>query len=234
MNRILTKYQDILNDFEDLHSGFYRREHETVSENLRLKGEAAGRKAEKDIGSYTLDELAEIIRSCRACPLGSLRKNAVPGEGSKNPDVMVIGEAPGGQEDLSGTPFVGAAGQYLDKWLDAVGLSREENVFIANVIKCRPPNNRDPEETEMKSCFPYLLAQINLLQPRVILCLGRFAGRKITGMETSLRIMRESTRSFKGIPVVVTYHPSAVLRNPELRRPVWDDLRRLAGILGTG
>jgi uracil-DNA glycosylase len=234
MNRILTKYRDILNDFEDLHTGTYRRDHGTISGNLQLEGDKAGQKAEKDIGSYTLDELAEIIRSCKACPLGSLRKNAVPGEGSRKPEVMIIGEAPGGQEDLSGTPFVGAAGQYLDKWLDAVNLSREDNAFITNVIKCRPPNNRDPEEAEMKNCFPYLLAQIDLLQPRAILCLGRFAGRKITGMETSLRIMRESTHSFKGVPVVVTYHPSAVLRNPELRRPVWDDLRRLAGILGTG
>jgi DNA polymerase len=233
MKSILAKYRDILNDFEDFETGAYRRERSAEPENLHsLKKDKGKVPEETDLSACSLDELGRLIRSCSRCPLGSLRKNAVPGEGSSNPEVMLIGEAPGAQEDESGKPFVGAAGQYLDKWLDAVHLSRRENVFIANVIKCRPPNNRDPEESEMKSCFPYLLAQIDLLKPRAILCLGRFAGRKITGMETSLRNMREKLHYFMNIPVIVTYHPSAVLRNPELRRPVWDDLRRLSDIIG--
>ena len=232
MKSYLAKYRDILNDFTDLESGGYRREHKTESKDVHFVGiEQTQAASKRDLSSCSLEELAEQIRSCTACPLGSIRKNAVPGEGSSKPDVMLIGEAPGAQEDESGNPFVGAAGQYLDKWLDAVNLSRTENVFIGNVIKCRPPHNRDPEEAEMKMCFPYLLAQIDVLKPGAILCLGRFAGRKITGMETSLRNMREKVHYFKGVPVIVTYHPSAVLRNPELRRPVWDDLRRLSGLL---
>ncbi|WP_321991791.1 uracil-DNA glycosylase [Marispirochaeta aestuarii] len=235
MNSILSKYRDILDNFEDLEAGGYRREHGTETGVLRLSGRANPEEASaQDLSSCSLEELAGLVRRCSACPLGSLRKNAVPGDGSSKPEVMLIGEAPGGQEDESGKPFVGAAGKYLDKWLDAVHLSRDRNVFIANVIKCRPPGNRDPEESEMKSCFPYLLAQIELLKPRAILCLGRFAGRKITGMETSLRNMREKVHYFQDIPVIVTYHPSAVLRNPELRRPVWDDLRRLSGLIGQG
>lgn len=210
---------------EDLQHGSYRRGREVPPAPRRPKSSPLE-------GVTSIEVLGEMVRSCRACRLGGLRRNAVPGEGSPNPLVMIIGEGPGGGEDETGRPFVGRAGQYLDKWLTAIGLSREKEVFIGNVIKCRPPNNRDPEAEEMEACFPYLLKQIEILKPKNILCLGRFAGRKITGDEqASLSRMRGTIHRFRDIPVVVTYHPSAVLRNAELRRPVWEDLQLLKKLL---
>ncbi|MFP4567147.1 MAG: uracil-DNA glycosylase, partial [Spirochaetaceae bacterium] len=155
---------------------------------------------------------------------------AVPGMGVLDPLVMIIGEGPGGEEDRKGLPFVGRAGQYLDKWLHAIGLSRERDVYITNIVKCRPPGNRDPQTAEIDACTPYLGRQIDIVRPRSILALGRFAGSRLSGRMDSLGKMRGRTFDFKGVPVVVTYHPSGVLRNPEYRRPVWDDLRRLREI----
>jgi DNA polymerase len=158
------------------------------------------------------------------------RTNGVPGMGVLDPLVMVIGEGPGAQEDRQGLPFVGPAGQYLDKWLAAIGLSRDRDVYIANIVKCRPPGNRDPQTAEIEACTPYLRRQIDILRPRTILALGRFAASWLTGRSDGLGKMRGGTFDFKGVPVVVTYHPSGVLRNPEYRRPVWEDLKRLREI----
>jgi DNA polymerase len=154
--------------------------------------------------------------------------------GVLDPLVMVIGEGPGGDEDRQGLPFVGRAGQYLDKWLEALGLSRDRDVYIANIVKCRPPGNRDPQTREIEACTPYLRRQIDIIRPKTILALGRFAAAWLTGSVQSLGKMRGRTFDFKGVPVVVTYHPSGVLRNPEYRRPVWEDLKRLRGIYGEG
>lgn len=174
-----------------------------------------------------LDELASEIRSCRRCPLGEGRTNAVPGVGALDPLVMIVGEGPGAQEDQQGLPFVGRAGQYLDKWLSAIGLDRETNVFIANIVKCRPPNNRDPESTESGACRPYLDEQIALVQPRMILTVGRISMRLLTGSEGRITRIHGTFYSYKGIPLVPTFHPSAVLRNQEYRRPVWEDLKKV-------
>ncbi len=218
MNRnTAAKYWDILNSFEDLIHGRYVRAHEDFTP--------------PPVRPDDMSRISAAIHQCTACLLGGMRKNAVPGEGSSHPDLVVIGEAPGGNEDATGRPFVGAAGQYLDKWLKAIGLSREDNVFIGNVIKCRPPNNRDPHEDEISSCFHFLTEQLELLKPRAILCVGRFAGRKLSGQETGMNKMRGKVYTFRDIPVVVTYHPSAVLRNPDLRRPVWDDLQLISNVL---
>jgi DNA polymerase len=169
---------------------------------------------------------------CTKCRLHETRRTPVPGAGTANPKVLIIGEAPGAQEDAAGIPFVGRAGKYLDKWLAAIQLSRTEDVFIGNIIKCRPPQNRDPFPDEQAACLPYLRRQIALLKPFSILCLGRIAAQIITGRETSLGRMRGTLHAFEGIPVVVTYHPSAVLRNPgQFRRPVWEDLQRLKKLL---
>ena len=196
---------------------------------------ATARVSESDGGrSGMCDDSLEIIENavkvCAACTLHTQRTLSVPGEGVPNPLVMVIGEAPGAQEDVQGRPFVGAAGQYLDKWLNAIELSRTKNVFITNAVKCRPPNNRDPKEDEYSVCSAFLLRQVALLRPRCIVAVGRIAARLIIGADDTrtLSSMRGGTHYYDGtIRVFVTYHPSAVLRNDSLRRPVWDDLQMI-------
>ena len=176
----------------------------------------------------SLDKIAGEIAQCSKCRLCEKRKKVVPGMGVLNPDVMVVGEGPGADEDEQGLPFVGRAGQYLDKWLAAIGLSRTTNCFIGNVVKCRPPMNRDPQPDEIASCIPYLERQIAIIKPKFILTVGRISSAVLTGQEAGIGRLRGFTYSFKGIPLIPTYHPSAVLRDQaNLRRPVWDDLRRL-------
>ncbi|MFP4644278.1 MAG: uracil-DNA glycosylase family protein [Spirochaetales bacterium] len=178
-----------------------------------------------------LAQLAEKIRGCTACPLSAVRTNAVPGYGVIDADVMVIGEGPGAEEDRRGEPFVGRSGNYLDKWLAAIEIYRDRNAFIANIVKCRPPQNRDPLPDERKTCFPYLERQIELVRPKTILTVGRISSRVMTGVDASMGELRKGEYDFRGIPVVATYHPSAVLRNENLRRPVWEDLKRLRSII---
>ena len=175
---------------------------------------------------YTrLQALAERIRTCEACPLSLGRTAAVPGEGVVDPLVMIVGEGPGYHEDQEGTPFVGRAGQYLDKWLEAIGLERSTNVFIANIVKCRPPNNRDPKPEEIDLCSPYLEEQIALVRPRLILTVGRISMRMLTGATQGITRIHGTFFKYHGIPLVPTFHPSAVLRNDSYRRPVWEDLK---------
>ena len=181
----------------------------------------------------TLEKIAEEVETCRKCILCEKRNRVVPGAGSPSPKVLLVGEGPGGDEDLQGIPFVGAAGQYLDKWLAAINLDRYKDCFIGNVVKCRPPGNRDPEPDEIYACMPFLDRQIALLNPLIILTLGRISGRMLTGENTGIGRMRGRIYSYKGIPVIPTYHPSAVLRFPEkYKRPVWDDLKKLRAELG--
>jgi DNA polymerase len=192
----------------------------------------------------SLEQIAAEIRSCAACGLSKTRTNAAPGEGSLQPLVMVIGEGPGADEDAAGRPFVGRAGQLLDKMLASIGLSRNNGCFIANVVKCRPPNNRDPLPEETAACAPFLERQIALLKPLVILCAGRVAARRILHTEEGIGRLRgrfgEYPAAFEiteknvlqsaetaPIPVLPTYHPSALLRSEELKRPAFDDLKLL-------
>ena len=179
----------------------------------------------------SLSQLITLVNSCQNCGLGATRIRAVPGEGAMNPRVMVIGEGPGADEDASGRPFVGKAGQYLEKWLAAVGLSRDRNVYIANIVKCRPPGNRDPLPEEAAACIPYLKRQIQLVKPEAILCVGRIAAQFLLQKGEGVGLLRGRFHRFEGIPVLVTYHPAGVLRNTELRGAVWDDMRQLAGFL---
>ena len=174
-----------------------------------------------------LEKIAAEIRICQRCPLHSGRQHAVPGTGVLNPLVMAIGEAPGANEDAQGEPFVGRAGQYLDKWLHAIGVSRLTNAFIANIVKCRPPHNRDPERNEVAQCRPFIDRQIACIEPHAILILGRIAAQHLFDTKDSLALLRTQHHHYQHIPVFITYHPSAVLRNPALRRAVWDDLQRL-------
>ena len=171
---------------------------------------------------------------CRRCGLCTTRKNVVFGTGCKDrPVVMVIGEGPGENEDIQGLPFVGKAGQYLDRWLEAISLSRETNVYITNTVKCRPPQNRDPYPDEKSACNAYLKRQIQLVNPQAILCLGKPASTLMTGQpDATMGALRGRFFFYDGIPMMCTYHPAAVLRDLSLKRQVWDDLKKLARYLG--
>jgi DNA polymerase len=169
------------------------------------------------------DALEQEVRTCTKCPLHQGRTQAVFGVGSRQAEWLFIGEAPGVQEDRQGEPFVGRAGPLLNAMLFALGLAREQ-VYIANVLKCRPPNNRDPLPEEVACCEPYLLRQIALLNPRLIVALGRHAAHSLLRTELPLTRLRGRRMSYHGIPLVVTYHPAYLLRNPVDKRKVWDDL----------
>ncbi len=172
----------------------------------------------------SLDELEKNISACLKCPLGYTRLNFVFGVGNSKAEVMLIGEAPGADEDAQGEPFVGKAGQLLNKILAAVNFKRED-VYICNILKCRPPNNRDPESSEMKSCTPYLYKQIEIIKPKFIICLGRIAGQWLLQTSATLTALRGKIHDFNGIKLIVTYHPAALLRNPNWKYPTWEDMK---------
>jgi DNA polymerase len=173
----------------------------------------------------SLEELNSKICNCQNCALGKTRTKFVFGVGNPNADAMLIGEAPGRDEDLQGEPFVGRAGKLLNDILKAINFKREE-VYIANILKCRPPNNRDPLPLEMETCIPYLHKQIDLIKPKVILCLGRVAANGLLDKKLSLGQLRESSYDFNGIRVMATYHPAALLRNPNWKRGCWEDVQK--------
>jgi len=181
--------------------------------------------------SDSLKNIYADIAACKACGLAANRKNTVPGEGVTRPLVMIIGEGPGADEDAAGRPFVGRAGQLLDKMLESIGLSREKNCYIANMVKCRPPGNRDPEPDEIAACFPCLERQILLLKPKIILCAGRVASQNILKTSQGINALRgefaQITIGEIVIPVLPTFHPSAILRDETLKRPAWEDLKLL-------
>lgn len=177
-------------------------------------------------GDDDFDRLKAEVMGCTLCRLAESRRTVVFGEGDRCADLLIVGEAPGGEEDRTGRPFVGPAGKLLDKMLRAIGFEREE-VFICNVLKCRPPGNRDPVADEVASCRPYLRKQVDLIGPKAICTVGRFAAQALLDTDRSLGRLRETTHDFMGIPVVVTYHPAALLRNPQWKRPAWEDLQRL-------
>jgi DNA polymerase len=176
--------------------------------------------------SESLDELYDKIHDCIKCPLGPLRKNFVFGTGNPNADVMVIGEAPGADEDAQGKPFVGRAGQLLTKILQAINLERDD-VFIANIVKCRPPENRRPLPNEIDACEPYLMKQIELIKPAFILALGLTAADTLLKQKHTMGDVRGKLFDYHGTKLLVTYHPAALLRNPQWRAPVWEDVKML-------
>ena len=177
-------------------------------------------------------DLEKAVSTCTRCDLCETRKNTVFGVGNRKARLMLIGEAPGATEDERGEPFVGQAGQLLDKMLAAIGYSRE-TVFIANILKCRPPNNRDPLPEEIEQCFPYLLKQIEWVKPTLLLALGRVAAQSLLGCKTPLGRLREQAFNFgeRNIPLMVTYHPAYLLRNPADKRNAWLDLQRAQAFL---
>lgn len=177
-------------------------------------------------------ELRESALSCTRCRLAETRTQVVFSDGAADARLVVVGEAPGANEDASGLPFVGAAGKYLDLLLSSVGLSREDSVYICNVLKCRPPGNRNPMPDEIEACAPYLKKQLEIIRPQALLAVGSFAAQLLTGSEkTALGKLRGEVRSYQGVPLVCTYHPAALLRNPKWTRSFWDDLQLLRNLL---
>ena len=217
----------LLNLAEDYVLDGFRHEHPPL---------ASGSGAEQEPGpaaeppGQALHLIARQVAGCTRCALHRERRQTVPGEGVADPLVVVIGEGPGADEDRSGRPFVGRAGQYLDRWLAAIGLDRNLNCFIGNIVKCRPPGNRDPLPEEAAACLPYLKQQIDILKPRAILTVGRIATQILCSCSEGIGQLRGKDLEYLGIPVVATFHPSAVLRNTELRAAVWEDLKRLRAL----
>jgi DNA polymerase len=198
----------------------------TAADGVNGSGAAMDASTGGSTGLDTMQEIADAVSSCVRCELCRGRKNAVPGVGPARPLVLVVGEGPGADEDDKGEPFVGKAGQLLDKMLGAIGLSRAENCFIANIVKCRPPENRDPTPDEAAACAPFLEAQIRALRPKAILAVGRVAAQNLLKTQIGIGQLRGNVYDYGGIPLMPTYHPSALLRDETLKRPAWEDLKR--------
>lgn len=178
----------------------------------------------------SLQAIAETVRGCTRCPLYATATNAVPGEGDPHADLVCVGEAPGASEDETGRPFVGESGKLLTKILEAIKLSREE-VFICNVLKHRPPGNRNPLPAEVEACSPYLIRQLELVRPKVIVTFGTFAAQTLLNTKSSLSQLRGLVHRYYGTPLIVTYHPAALLRNPAWKRPTWNDVQLARRVL---
>ena len=172
----------------------------------------------------TVDAVAERIRTTYCCGLCAARTNAVPGEGSPDARMVLVGEGPGATEDATGRPFVGQAGKLLDGILEAIEVPRT-SVYITNIVKCRPPQNRKPLPDEIAACIPYLHRQLELIRPKVILAMGGTAAEAMLGVRKGLGELRNKVHTYNDIPLIVTYHPAALLRNPNWKKPTWDDVR---------
>jgi len=182
------------------------------------------------LGKQTLEEIRKELGDCQRCKLFKTRRSLVFGEGNEKAKLMIIGEGPGFDEDLQGRPFVGKAGQLLTKILQSIGLQREE-VYITNVIKCRPPQNRNPQPDEIETCYPFLIKQIEAIRPKVICALGTFAAQTLLRTDAKITSLRGKVYPFSGIQVFPTYHPAYLLRNPDKKREVWEDMKRMAKAL---
>jgi DNA polymerase len=178
----------------------------------------------------TLEDVRKELGDCKRCKLHRGRKTIVFGEGNEKATLMLIGEGPGYDEDVQGRPFVGRAGQLLTKILQSINLPREE-VYIANIIKCRPPQNRNPEPDEIQSCSPFLMKQIRVIQPKIICALGTFSAQTLLKTDVKISALRGKLFDLEGIKVIPTYHPAFLLRNPERKREVWEDMKKIAELL---
>jgi uracil-DNA glycosylase family 4 len=182
-------------------------------------------------GSETMESIRLDLGVCQRCSLGDSRTNLVFGVGNEKADIVFVGEAPGRDEDLKGEPFVGEAGQLLTKIIQAMGFSRED-VYICNVLKCRPPNNRNPQTEEIEACYPFLLRQLQAISPKIIIALGTFAAQTLLQTRTPISQLRGHIQDYHGIPLMPTFHPAFLLRNPAKKREVWDDMKEVLTMLG--
>ena len=190
-------------------------------------------KTSNNFGSFheSLNSFKASIENCEKCNLSLTRNKFVFGSGDPDADLLLIGEGPGEEEDLKGEPFVGGAGKLLDKILKAIGYVRTDNVFIANIVKCRPPQNRNPLPSEIEKCTPYLNNQINLIKPKLIVALGKVAGQTLLKENMLIKEMRKKIHQYNSIPLIITYHPAALLRNPSLKIDVWEDFQSIRNLL---
>lgn len=209
-------------------SGIFVKDDKKTQIEVDLFGNIVRVKEEWEF-SENLTELNEKICNCQKCILGSTRTKFVFGAGNPNADIVLIGEAPGADEDAKGEPFVGRAGQLLNKILEASGFKREE-VFICNILKCRPPGNRNPLPEEVEQCRPYLEKQLKLINPKLILLLGRVAAESLLKTKEPLNKLRGKVHDYKGYKVMITFHPAALLRNPNWKRPTWEDMKQFKSL----
>ena len=204
---------------------------EISNEQLAISNSGAGKSQADSSSDSAIFRINKKIAECKRCGLCAGRLNVVPGMGVEKPLALVIGEGPGEEEDKQGKPFVGPAGQLLDKMLSAINLYRDKNCYIANIVKCRPPMNRNPLPEEADACRPFLDAQIAALKPKAILCAGSVAVKNLFHSEEGVMKLHGKILDYKGIPVVTTWHPSALLRAPENKRPAWEDLKVFKSLL---
>jgi len=205
---------------------YFRQQAELYPSEIYL---ITGEKSSNPADSQPLRQLEQICLTCRQCHLAETRTKVVFGAGNPQADLLFIGEAPGVNEDLQGLPFVGRAGNLLDKILAAIGLKREQ-VYIANVLKCRPPQNRTPNAGEVDKCEPYLLKQIEIIRPKLIICLGLTAARTLLRVEYNLEQMRGQIFRYHAVDLIVTYHPAALLRNENLKKYTWEDFKKIKNL----
>lgn len=222
---------DILRELELLPAWKLREPHapaHSIAQTtaLQTKQEAPSSLVEMPIEPSGMDwsQLKACVQNCTACSLSKSRTQTVFGVGDMNADWMIVGEAPGAEEDKQGEPFVGQAGKLLDNMLAAIHLKRGDNVYIANVLKCRPPENRDPHGEEVQKCDPFLKRQVALIQPKIIIALGKFAAQSLLNSDDSIGSMRGKLHTYLGVPVIVTYHPAYLLRSPLDKAKAWEDL----------
>jgi uracil-DNA glycosylase family 4 len=182
------------------------------------------------LGILTLADVRKELGDCERCKLHRTRRTIVFGEGNEEASLMLIGEAPGYDEDVQGRPFVGKAGQLLTKILQSINLPREE-VYITNIVKCRPPQNRNPQPDEIQSCNPFLVKQITVVEPKIICALGSFSAQTLLKTDTKITALRGKLFDLEGIKVIPTYHPAFLLRNPERKREVWEDMKKIAELI---
>ena len=202
----------------------YLEQHKDIYGNILYFDKKNNNSIKKSNSSKKLVQYYNSIKDCLECPLGHTRTNFVFGIGNPESDIVFVGEAPGKNEDLIGEPFVGRGGKLLDKILKAISLTRKD-IYILNVLKCRPPENRDPSKDEIEKCEPYLKEQLKIIKPKLIVTLGRISAMTLLKKKDSLTNMRNTIHKYEGIDLLVTYHPAAILRNPNFKRPTWEDFK---------
>jgi uracil-DNA glycosylase len=228
MNQKRDQLAEHLKFFEELGVAGFRRDREWASRQPETRSPQPDAESAEPALRAIREDIGDCVR-CKLCTLG--RKQIVFGVGNPHADLMFVGEAPGRDEDLQGVPFVGRAGQKLTQIIEAIGLTRAD-VYIANVIKCRPPENRNPEPDEVEQCEPFLFRQIDTIKPKVIVALGTFAAKSLLKSNDSISRLRGRVYDYRGAKLVPTFHPAFLLRNPSCRREVWEDMKKVRALLG--
>jgi DNA polymerase len=223
----------VQNDVKGMDSGFVSKQQRIIAQNEVRELKQQNVIAQNEVELITdWDVLVDKVNNCKLCSLCDGRTNVVIERGSRQAPWMFVGEGPGVDEDKAGRPFVGKSGQLLDKMIAAMKLDKERDVYVCNVVKCRPPYNRNPEENEIAMCKNYLLSQIELVKPKVIIALGRFASQTLLESSVAIGKLRSRVHKFNKIPLIVTYHPAYLLRNPDAKKEAWDDLQLALKING--